>query len=110
MAAIERGEGADDSVVRGWLTKALSASRGQQWCCDKCQSIHTQWQPNCQNCAAFDTLTWREPVQSTSPSPTQAELLPLLVGAPKSDMPSQSESVVPEVYITDVEDLARKVN
>ena len=110
MAAIERGEGADDSVVRGWLTKALSASRGQQWCCDKCQSIHTQWQPNCQNCAAFDTLTWREPVQSIGPSSTQAELLPLLVGAPKSDVPSQSEPVLPQADITDVEDLARKVN
>ena len=27
MAAIERGEGSDDAVVRGWLAKALNASR-----------------------------------------------------------------------------------
>ena len=39
MAAIERGAGADDSVVRGWLTRALSAPRGPQWVCDKCQQV-----------------------------------------------------------------------
>jgi len=42
MAAIERGQGADDSVVRGWLTRALTASRGPQWICDNCQHIHGQ--------------------------------------------------------------------
>ena len=36
MAAIERGEGSSDEVVRGWLTKALPAPRGPQWVCDKC--------------------------------------------------------------------------
>src|SRR6056297_1355779 len=43
MAAIERGEGAADSVVKGWLARALSAPRGPQWVCDKCQHIHSQW-------------------------------------------------------------------
>lgn len=61
MAAVERGEGADDSVVRGWLTRALSASRGPQWCCDKCHNVMQAWAPVCDSCGGFDTLTWREP-------------------------------------------------
>lgn len=82
MAAIERGEGADDAVVRGWLTRALTAPRGPQWCCDKCQAIHAQWGPVCDNCGGFDTLSWREPPEGTGPSATGTELLPLIVGTP----------------------------
>ncbi len=83
MAAVERGEGSDDAVVRGWLARALTAPRGPQWCCDTCQAIHAQWQPVCANCAGFDTLSWREPPEGDGPSATGAELLPLLVGTPK---------------------------
>jgi HemY protein len=79
MAAIERGEGSDEAVVRGWLSKALTAPRGPQWCCDKCQAIHATWQPICANCEGFDTLSWREPVEADRSSPTGAELLPLMV-------------------------------
>lgn len=84
MAAVERGEGADDSVVRGWLSKALTVPRGPQWCCDKCQAVHAQWAPICGNCGGFDTLSWREPAEKAGPSPTGSELLPLLVGNGKS--------------------------
>lgn len=91
MAAIERGEGSDDAVVRGWLSKALTAPRGPQWCCDNCQAIHSDWAPVCSNCAGFDTMTWREPVEKAGPSPTASELLPLLVGGPK-DQPTSSET------------------
>ena len=83
MAAIERGEGSDDAVVRGWLTRALTAPRGPQWCCDKCQAIHATWGPICENCGGFDTLSWREPPEVTGPSATGAELLPLLVNGPR---------------------------
>lgn len=79
QAAIERGEGADEAVVRGWLARALTAPRGPQWCCDKCQAIHADWRPVCDNCGGFDTLSWREPVEATGPSATGSELLPLLV-------------------------------
>ncbi|MBD3765202.1 MAG: heme biosynthesis protein HemY [Rhodobacterales bacterium] len=82
MAAIERGEGADDAVVRGWLARALTAPRGPQWVCDKCQSVHSQWEPICSNCGGFDTLSWREPTERSGPSATGAELLPLIVGQP----------------------------
>jgi HemY protein len=82
MAAIERGEGGDEAVVRGWLARTLTAPRGPQWCCDKCQSVHAGWAPICSNCGGFDTLSWREPTEGTGPSSTQSELLPLLIGMP----------------------------
>lgn len=82
MAAIARGEGEDDSVVRGWLTRALTAPLGPQWCCDNCHAIHAQWHPICDNCGGFDTLSWREPPDSSGPSATGTELLPLIVGTP----------------------------
>jgi HemY protein len=98
MAAIERGEGSDEAVVRGWLTRALTAPRGPQWCCDKCQAIHATWHPICDNCGGFDTLSWREPPENTGPSATGAELLPLLVSAPKpAFVPERSESQSGEI-------------
>jgi len=65
---------------RGWLARTLTAPRGPQWCCEKCQSIHAAWAPICSNCGGFDTLSWREPVEASGSSATQSELLPLLVG------------------------------
>ena len=82
MAAIERGEGAPDAVVRGWLARALTAPRGPQWVCDKCNNIHTAWTPVCSNCEAFDTLSWRTPPASDLVLPGGAEMLPLIVGSP----------------------------
>ncbi len=94
MAAVERGEGSDDAVVRGWLTRALTAPRGPQWCCDKCQAIHSTWAPICENCHGFDTLSWREPPETTGPSATGAELLPLLVTGPKRGVePAQDDAI-----------------
>ncbi|MDD8023264.1 MAG: heme biosynthesis HemY N-terminal domain-containing protein [Paracoccaceae bacterium] len=93
MAAVERGEGADDAVVRGWLTRALSAPRGPQWCCDKCQNIQAEWGPVCDNCGGFDTLSWREPVQGATPLPNGADMLPLIVGQPKAQDPEETVDV-----------------
>lgn len=83
MAAIERGSGAEDAVVRGWLTRALTASRGPQWVCDNCQHIHPQWQPVCAHCHGFDTLSWRTPPMAEVAMPGGTELLPILVGSPR---------------------------
>ena len=88
MAAVERGSGSDDAVVRAWLSKALTAPRGPQWCCEKCQAIHSNWAPICENCAGFDTLSWRDPVETNGPSASGAELLPLLVRADKPAEPA----------------------
>lgn len=91
LAAIERGMGADDAVVRGWLARALTAPRGPQWVCDKCHAIHASWVPVCENCGAFDTLSWREPQEGAGPSPTQTEMLPLIVGTPAPEAPPPAE-------------------
>lgn len=82
MAAVERGEGKDDSVVRGWMARALTASRGPQWICDNCQTIHAEWVPVCTRCKGFDTLSWREPAQEGVSMPHGSEMLPLIVAAP----------------------------
>ncbi|MEQ3726119.1 MAG: heme biosynthesis HemY N-terminal domain-containing protein [Tateyamaria sp.] len=93
MAAIERGQGASDAVVQGWLTRALSAPRGPQWVCDNCQNIEPEWTPTCNNCAAFDTLTWKRPPSAMVAMPGGTEMLPLL--APKgSDVADTTNAVV----------------
>lgn len=80
MAAVERGEGGDDAAVRGWLTRALTASRGPQWVCDKCHTVHADWTPVCSNCEGFDTLSWREPAGSEMRMANGTDMLPLIVG------------------------------
>ena len=91
MAAIERGEGADDAVVRGWLTRALTAPRGEQWVCDNCSHVQAVWSPVCDNCHSFDTMTWKRPAAGEVAMPASTEMLPLLVGA---DSPSTEIDVV----------------
>ncbi|MCR9146822.1 MAG: tetratricopeptide repeat protein [Rhodobacteraceae bacterium] len=109
MAAIERGEGAPDSIVKGWLARALSAPRGPQWVCEKCQHIHSEWVPACENCQSFDTLSWKSPPATEVSSSTGLEMLPLIIGAieqgpdtapeQKSDAPEN----VPDAEIVETE-------
>ena len=112
MAAIERGEGASDTIVKSWLAKALTVSRGPQWVCDNCQHIHAEWAPICENCESFDTLSWRTPFTTEVATPTGVQMLPLIVGAleePKSDeeeapdAPAAAETDVDEIEEADVE-------
>lgn len=81
MAAIERGEGASDAIVQGWLAKALTAPRGPQWVCDNCNTIQAQWAPTCGNCGSFDTLSWKTPPAPELTTATGVHMLPLIVGA-----------------------------
>ncbi|NUH66976.1 tetratricopeptide repeat protein [Sulfitobacter sp. S0837] len=84
MAAIERGEGASDTVVKGWLTRALNVSRGPQWICENCHHIHAEWKPICENCKSFDTLEWKTPPLSEVATPSGVQMLPLIVGTPET--------------------------
>ena len=97
MAAIERGRGAPDHVIRDLLTKALTASRGPQWCCDKCHNIHADWVPICTNCGAFDTLSWVEPPKSELTIPNSTEMLPLIVGRLEDATDVSTSEVVEEI-------------
>ncbi len=99
MAAIARGTGDDDAVVRGWLAKALVAPRGPQWVCDNCQQVHGTWEPVCSNCKSFDTLSWRVPAHSDAPAISGAEMLPLIVGA----IEDKSDADMTEAQPTDAD-------
>ncbi|MBC7164395.1 MAG: tetratricopeptide repeat protein [Roseovarius sp.] len=92
MAAIERGEGASDAVVKGWLARALGAPRGPQWCCDNCQHVHAEWQPVCESCHSFDTLSWRTPADGVVSTPTGLAMLPLLIGPPEEPAAGQGRA------------------
>lgn len=105
MAAIERGNGSEEAVVRGWMSRALTAPRGPQWCCDTCQAIHSEWSPTCSNCNGFDTLSWRAPNEKTGPSATGVELLPLMVGRPAGTAKQGQDDT-----IIDLSDVARQSN
>lgn len=90
MAAIERGEGAEEAVVRGRLTQALTASRGPQWVCDKCRNIHSSWGPICAICGAIDSLGWTVPAVGEVAMPRSTGMLPLLLNG--SGKPDEAEA------------------
>lgn len=102
MAAIERGEGADDEVVRGWLTRALTASRGPQWVCSSCQHVHPVLAPVCEACSSFDTLAWTTPPKGEVAMPSGTELLPLIVG--QKSKPETTPDDDPDVIVVELED------
>ena len=79
IAAIEKGEGADDSVIRKWLTKALSAPRGPQWVCENCSTVHSVWRPTCFNCNALDTLTWMDVPETNAELASGSERAPFVL-------------------------------
>lgn len=105
MAAIERGEGASDAVVKGWLARALNAPRGPQWVCEKCSNIQSEWTATCGNCGALDTLSWTSPPTSDVSSPTNDAMLPLIVGAieDKSGEDMQAQDVADDLVEGTVE-------
>jgi HemY protein len=93
MAAIERGEGASDTVVKGWLARAIAVPRGPQWICDNCQHIHAEWKPICENCSGFDTLEWKRPPLSEVAMPAGVQMLPLIVGTPNTTSAAKEPAV-----------------
>ncbi|MBV0913446.1 heme biosynthesis protein HemY [Anianabacter salinae] len=104
MAAIERGAGSDDAVVRGWLAKALTSSRGPQWVCDNCNTVNAAWAPTCCNCGALDTLSWRVPSEGTASLPGGSEMLPLIVG--QSGGAGLPAAITPEVIAAEADPAA----
>ena len=86
--------------MRGWLTRALTASRGPQWVCDNCANIESHWQPVCSNCHSFDTLAWKEPTHAELAMPTGTAMLPLIVGR-KDTGPAADLTVVDDAALSD---------
>ncbi len=109
LAAIARGEGAEDTVVRDLVAKAIAAPRGPQWVCDKCQAIHSGWQPVCDNCGSFDTLSWRDP-PALGPSSALAELLPLIEARPVASAIALEPEPEPPLIQPPLDEIARRGN
>ena len=103
MAAVERGEGASDAVVRGWLAKAVTVPRGPQWICENCQHIHAEWAPICENCESFDTLAWKTPPATEMAMPGGAQMLPLIVGAIEDNSTDEADQAEEAVEIEDAQ-------
>lgn len=101
MAAVERGEGSDDAVVRGWLTRALSASRGPQWVCEKCQTVQPVWSPTCGSCGSLDTLSWTETLETPASMPAGTAMLPLIVGEVEDKSAEVDVDPVPDAEVVD---------
>ena len=79
MAAIEKGVGSSDAVVKGWLAKAVTAKRSKRWICSNCES-QSEWEPVCKKCGEFSSLEWREERYENLESNDQSEILPLIIG------------------------------
>jgi HemY protein len=101
MAAIERGEGAPEAVVRAWLAKALGASRGPRWVCGNCGTVHGEWLPVCTSCEAFDSLSWTEPSAAAGGTTTAlpSDMLPLLIGGAASEAPGGDAALPVEAQV-----------
>jgi HemY protein len=77
MAAAEKGQGAPEPVVRGYLARAITAPRGRHWTCEACGAAPGAWSAVCSACGGFDTLAWRE--DAGGAEPLAASMLPLIV-------------------------------
>ncbi len=97
MAAVERGSGAEEAVVSGWLAKAVSAPRGNGWLCENCRTAQSDWAPVCDNCSSFDTIAWTNVPQSEDQKTMAAAMLPLIVG-------NQIDEATPDTSVDDVID------
>ena len=79
MAAIEKGVGSSDAVVKGWLAKAVTAKRSKRWICSNCDS-QSEWEPICKKCGEFSSLEWSEERYENLERNDQSEILPLIIG------------------------------
>ena len=106
LAAIERGDGADDQSVRQLLTQAISAQRNPQWICENCGHVHHDWEPVCLNCEAIDSIAWKHPPMSEAVSP---DMLPLIVGHMAQGAANLPPLLEPEGLIQPGEDAEKTV-
>jgi HemY protein len=108
LAAISRGEGADEAVVRALVAQAIAAPRGPQWCCDNCQAVQASWHPVCANCGGFDTLAWREPAASQETPSEIADLLPLMEYRTPAAPDAPEAEAAPEPPPEPLDEIARR--
>ena len=91
MAVAERGKGGDDQKIRDLLNLAITAKRGPQWVCEKCNTVHADWKPICINCAAMDSLEWKVPPKDPTDFTVSEDLLPFLANELKAEAPMKEQ-------------------
>ena len=92
MAAVEKGSGASEDIVQGWLSKAFSASRPPVWFCKSCNNISI-WEPICPKCHQFDSYVWGVPEINKIFSESDA-LLPIIIKSNRVVEPSSEEEII----------------
>ena len=94
MAAIEKGSGSSESVVKGWLAKAVTAKRSKRWVCSSCKT-QGNWEAVCKKCNSFSSMEWIEPIEDTELNNDQTEILPLIIGkdSAKEDITMDKENL-----------------
>lgn len=104
MADIEVAEGRDEAA-RDWLSKTVSAPRDAHWMCEICGRESAAWTSTCNNCGAFDTLSWKapadlvaglvlEPVEPEEAEPVEAKAEGAKTGQPKTHHAKTSPLVI----------------
>ena len=104
IAAIEKGEGADDRVIRKWLTKALSTAWPAMGL-RNCSTVHSVWRPTCFNCNALDTLTWRDVPEADAELSLGSEKAPFVL-----DVLNSNDSETAQIDLEDEESLTELEN
>ncbi len=108
MAVTERGKGGDDQKIRDLLNLAITAKRGPQWICEKCNTVHANWEPICMNCSAMDSLEWKAPPKDLTNFTLSDDLLPFLANDLKAEGPLKKEVWENSSQIHDNEKLKSK--
>ncbi|MCH2077397.1 MAG: heme biosynthesis protein HemY, partial [Rhodobacteraceae bacterium] len=84
---------------------AISAPRDPAWICDLCGEVHATWDPTCDNCGAFDTLSWKRPTAAEVQSSAAAKMLPMIVGEETAEVEAVEEdaAALPGPEVVDAE-------
>jgi HemY protein len=64
LARLERRERGDERAATSWFMKVAEAPADPTWLCRTCGGTHSEWQPLCGHCGAFDTIEWQRQGQS----------------------------------------------
>ena len=76
----------------GVLNSAITAKRGPQWVCGKCNTLHADWEPVCVNCSALDSLEWKVPPKDPTDFTVSEDLLPFLANELKAEAPMKEQA------------------
>lgn len=92
MAEIAQQERRDLTAAQGWLTRAARAPRDAQWRCARCGFVAQDWTAICNNCGAFDSLSWTSPHSQMVAAPAG---MPAVQANPAPALPRPTVTTAP---------------